>query len=160
MSKIRLAKHIIFISFSATLFIFSLVMYILSKTDSGVYNWTLSNGKEFYEQDISFNMDFVIGILVSLTLIMFGIYNFIQDKKNLDNKKGIAVTITIIPLLISSYSLSTFFKALVKASVKHKEFVYSLYQSYLYIGIIALVFLAYSILYIIEYRKESQKGSN
>ncbi len=160
MNKIKLARHILFISFSAVILVFSFVMYILSKTDSGVYNWELSNGRQFYEQDISFNMDFAIGILVSLTLLVFGIYNLLQAKKNLPSKKGIAVTITIIPMLICSYSLSTFFKALVKAGVKHKEFDYTAYQTYLYIGIIALVFLAYSILYIIEYRKETQKGSN
>ena len=154
MNKLKLAKHIVFICFSATIFIASLVLYILSKQDSEVYSWTLSNGKEFYERDIEFDKNAVIGMLVGVSFIIYSIYTLLQAKKNLSNEKGYLVMINIVPLLVSFYSLSVFFKELVKSGVKHYEFSYAGYQLYLYIGIIALLFFAYGILNAIEYKNK------
>lgn len=154
MNKLKLAKHILLICFSASIFIFSLVLFILSKSDSGVYNWTLSNGKEFYERDIEFDKNAVIGMLIGISFIIYSIYTLLQAKKNLSNEKGYLVMINIVPMLVGFYSLSVFFKELVKSGVKHYEFSYAGYQLYLYIGIIALLFLAYGILNAIEYKNK------
>lgn len=173
MNKLKLAKHILLICFSASIFIFSLVLFILSKSDSGVYNWTLSNGKEFYERDIEFDKNAVIGMLIGISFIIYSIYTLLQEKKNLSNEKGYLVMINVVPLLVSFYSLSVFFKALVKAIVKankavkagtgitfaekfSEEFVYQSYQLYLYIGIITLIFFAYGVLSAIEYKNKKK----
>jgi len=156
MNKTKLAKHILFISFGALIFIFSLVLFILSKQDSGAYSWELSNGKNFSERDFEFDMNAAIGILLSISFIIYGIYSLTQEKKNLSNEQGYKVMVTLIPFLIGSYSISVFFKALVKATVKGKEFLYTSYQTYLYIGIIAFVFFAYGILYILD-KKNNNK---
>ncbi len=153
MNKIKLSKHILFLCFGAAMFIFSLVIFILSKQDSGTYNYSLVNGKEFYERDFEFDMNAAIGILLSISFLIYGAYSLVQDKKNLSNRQGYNVMITLIPFLIGSYSISVFFKALIKAVVKDKEFVYSSYQIYLYIGIIAFIFFAYGVVSYLEYKR-------
>lgn len=153
MNKTKLAKHILFICFGAAIFICSLVVFILSKQDSGAYSWELSNGNEFYERDFEFDMNAAIGILLSISFLIYGFYSLSQEKKNLSNEQGYKVMITLIPFLIGSYSISVFFKNLVKCIVKNKEFVYTTYQIYLYIGIIAFIFFAYGILYVLDKKK-------
>lgn len=153
MNKIKIAKNVAFICFSSFIFIFSLVLFILSKTDSGVYNWELSNGKEFYERDITFDNNAVIGMLIGIAFIIYSIYCFNQERKNLSNEKGHLIMINVVPLLVSFYSLSVFFKELVKSAVKHYNFSYQAYQLYLYIGIVTLAFLVYGIISLVINKK-------
>ena len=155
MNKIKLAKHILFLCFGAAILIFSLVIFILSKQDSGTYSYPLVNGQEFYERDFEFDMNAVIGILLSISFLIYGAYSLIQDKKNLSNKQGFHVMITLIPFLIGSYATSVFFKALIKAGIKEKEFPYTAYQTYLYIGIVSFIFFAYGILSYLDFKKKN-----
>ncbi len=155
MNKNRLIRHILFIAFAASLLITYVILYLVSKNDSGVYNWTLSNNKEFYERDIEFNTDYLIGALLSLFLLFYSIYDYIQDKNNKSNKQGFMVIITIMPLLMSLYSLSVFFKELVKSVVKEYDFSYKGYQMYLYLGIAAMILFFAGLFYVLENRKKN-----
>ncbi len=156
MNKNRLIRHILFIAFAASLLITYVILYLVSKNDSGVYNWTLSNNKEFYERDIKFNKDYLVGALLSLILLFYSIYDYIQDKNNKSNKQGFMLIITIMPLLMSLYSLSVFFKELVQSAVDEKYvFSYTGCQMYLYLGIAAMVLFFAGLFYVLENRKKN-----
>ena len=155
MNKNRLIRHILFIAFAASLLITYVILYLVSKNDSGVYNWTLSNNQEFYERDIKFNKDYLVGALLSLILLFYSIYDYIEDKNNKSNKQGFMLIITIMPLLMSLYSLSVFFKELVQSVIDNYDFSYKGNQMYLYLGIAAMVLFFAGLFYVLENRKKN-----
>lgn len=152
---LNLLKHILFLSFSGLMFIFSFVVYIQSRFVESS-NWERSDGSQIYQTEISFNMDAVIGIVVFAALIVYGVYALLQDRKGKDSTFVGLSTGAVVSAIVSIYYLQVFFKALVKASVKNEAFAYMTYQGYLFLGLGVLVFFAYSLVKVIVYLKENK----
>ncbi len=122
-------------------FIFSIIKYIQSY--------------EYYSDewgtDISFNNDYIIAIIIMISVLIYGIYmiyiTFI-DKKNENCNIYLGLIITT---LLSLYPLGVYFKALNKSETM------DFYVNYLYIGLVSLFICGYYIINFINVFKEKNK---
>ena len=129
MKKVTLAKNIIFICFSALLFIFSLIFYIQS-----------FENKMAKSSKIKFDEKYVVYIIVAICFLVLTIYNFVMEyKKMKKNPLVMYGTVTVATLVISFYNLACFFQALLDYWNEPESFVFKDNQMYLYIGITTLV---------------------
>ncbi len=125
-------QHFFIILAGIISFIISLILYIKSY--------------ELYQDewgtDISFNTDYLVALMLSILIIVYGICSI---KKLFEIKLFIKLVSSSI---LTFYSLGIFFKAISKG----KEFVS--FQNYLYIGLVAGCFLGSFIINFIN--KKSQ----
>ena len=135
-------KYLFLLLGSAFLFLLSLSFYIQScYVDSG--DWGT---------DISFNEDFLVVMLISITLVIFSTMRLL-DKGN--PKTSYSITGIVVTSLSGLYPLGVFFKKLFKTLAKGEVFEFAQYQNYLFIGIFSLFLLGYFIVYYIENRKSN-----
>ncbi len=118
-------------------FVFSLVKYIQSYE---IYS-------DEYGTDIAFNSDYIIALLVSLCILLYGIYKIIATNKGYKESNAYVYTGLCISSLLSFYPLGIFFKAM------NKQKPVSEYLNYLYLGIVALFLLFYYLFTIISSKK-------
>ena len=127
------------------LFLFALTLALYIKSYS------------FYQDewgtDISFNSDYLVVMLIAITMIVHTSYTLL-NKGNKEQRYLVAGTLSTA--LASFYPLGVFFKALFKAMNKGKVFEYASYQGYLYIGIFALCLFVYFLIGYIESKKETK----
>ena len=139
--KINVKKALL-IAIPALIIIFNLVMYIQSYT---YYS-------DEWGTDISFDSDYLVYILCGIALLIPAIIDVRRGNARFQyNVSGV-----VIGSLLGFYPLGVFFKALFKAISKGKPFDFIENQMYLYIGIIGIVFLAYMIYSLIDYKKENR----
>lgn len=129
-NKLICIKNMFNILLGAVIIIISFILFVKSfeiyKDNSGT--------------DISFNNTYVISLLIGIVVTIYGIIRIKNDKLIYYHISGI-----IISSLLGCYALGTFFKALGKAISKKRDFIFSDYQAYLYIGIVGLLILGYYI---------------
>lgn len=105
---------------------------------------------EFYSDewgtDISFDSDYLVLLIISITLLIAGIY-LIYTYNKIYNSNVIYATTFIGALLFSLYPLGRFFRALAKKST------YVEAQWYLYVGLVGLVLLGLVIYKYIKAKK-------
>ena len=129
MNKFAKTKNILNIVLGAFVVLTSLVMFILSYE---IY-------KDEYGTDISFNSDYVVSLLIGLIILFYGI---ISLKGGVNGAYEISGMLS--GSLIGFYSLGVFFKAFSKAVfIKKVAFDYVANQTYLYIGLLGLIILAF-----------------
>ena len=129
MKKITLAKNILFVCFSALLFIFSLIFYIQS-----------FENKMAKSSKIKFDEKYVVYIIVAICFLVLTIYNVVMEyKKMKKNPLVMYGTVTVATLVISFYNLACFFQALLDYWNEPDSFVFRDNQLYLYVGITTLV---------------------
>ena len=107
-----------------------------------------------YGTDISFNEDYLIALFVMIIFTVYTAYNlFSKSVRDCSSIVGLSIS-----ALISFYSLGHFFKALFKALNKGKEFIFTSYQNYLYIGLFTLfIFIAYVIKPYQEFKNKTKE---
>lgn len=116
-------------------FICSLILFIQSKS---VYS-------DEYGTDVSFNEDYVILILCTISIILYSIICYIADKKKESHNQADLSLKLVISALVSFYSLGLFLKSLFKALNKHATFDFNNYELYLFVGLFTLVlFICYT----------------
>ena len=125
MSKVQ-TKNLLFLISTSLLFIFSLVLVAMS----------FSVADDSFGTEFGTNSDYAIILLISGVAFIYSLLVFL----NKTNEKSGPIAMLVMFSIGSLYSLSVFIKAMVKG----KPFMD--YQLYLYIGIVALAFLTYSIL--------------
>jgi len=131
----------VFLSLSACLsFVFSLVKYIQSYE---IYS-------DEWGTDISFNLDYVIAILVSLTFLVYGIYQIIIIKKGNQSTNALAYIGLVVSSLLSFYPLGVFFKAI------NKQKPVADYLNYLYLGVVAFFLLISFVFSYLSLNKKSK----
>lgn len=128
MKKLTLVKNILFITFSALLFIFSLVLYIQS-----------FENKMEKSSKVKFDEKYVVYIIIAICFLILTIYNFVMDYKKLKRNPLVEYSaICSATFVFSFYNLSCFFKALLDYW-DSEYFVYKDNQMYLYLGLSTLV---------------------
>jgi len=105
--------------------------------------------------DVSSNEDLLVGLLVSIIVLSYSILNLVTKKTEEEIAFNKYVCFTTATGLISLYSFGKFFKNLAKAISKGKDFVYADYQIYLYLGIVLIPLLIYSIFKVLEKKKKT-----
>lgn len=146
MKKLSLARNIIFICFSALLFIFSLILYIQS-----------FENKMEKSSKIKFDEKYVVYIIVAICFLVLTIYNFvIEYKKRKKNPIVMYGTVTVATLVISFYNLACFFQALLDYWNEPNSFVFKDNQLYLYVGLATLVLFAGLVVKYFEDKKNRQ----
>ncbi len=129
MNNLMKWKKIINIIIGAFITIVSVVMFIQS----------YEKYSDEFGTDISFNNDYVILLLIGLTILIYGIITF-----KTENSLSYQISGMVISSLVSFYSLGVFFKALNKAILdKEKSFDFLDNQLYLYVGIVGALILGY-----------------
>ncbi len=129
MNNLMKWKKIINIIIGAFITIVSVVMFIQS----------YEKYSDEFGTDISFNNDYVILLLIGLTILIYGIITF-----KTENSLSYQISGMVISSLVSFYSLGVFFKALNKAILdKEKNFDFLDNQLYLYVGIVGALILGY-----------------
>ena len=104
--------------------------------------------------DVSSNEDLLVGLIVSIIVLTYSIINLVSKKTEDEIAFNKYISFSVASGLISLYSFGKFFKNLAKAISKGKEFVYADYQNYLYLGIVLLPLLIYSIFKVLEKKKK------
>ena len=135
MNKKELFKKIFLLSSSLISLVISFILYVKS----------YAYYSDEYGTDISFNEDYSVAIVVSLILfgyLLYSLIQFLKKEEATDLSDIIGLTTTAI---VSFYSLGKFFKNLFKAINKGKEFLFTSYQAYLYIGLVVLMLFIYFI---------------
>ena len=142
MNKKELFKKIFLLSSSLISLVISFILYVKS----------YAYYSDEYGTDISFNEDYSVAIVVSLILfgyLLYSLIQFLKKEEATDLSDIIGLTTTAI---VSFYSLGKFFKILFKAINKGKEFLFTSYQAYLYIGLVVLMLFIYFIFVIVDKR--------
>ncbi len=142
MNKKELFKKIFLLSSSLISLVISFILYVKS----------YAYYSDEYGTDISFNEDYSVAIVVSLILfgyLLYSLIQFLKKEEATDLSDIIGLTTTAI---VSFYSLGKFFKNLFKAINKGKEFLFTSYQAYLYIGLVVLMLFIYFIFVIVDKR--------
>ena len=101
--------------------------------------------KDEWGTDISFNEDYVIAILLSLVVLIYGITNITNPNNN-----AFSLVVTLLSSITTFYTLGVFFKAISKNKPFNENY------AYLYIGIISLFILDYGIFSILENKNKNQ----
>ena len=136
----KLYKNISVVIIGFISFVFSLTKYIMS------YEYY----KDEYGTDISFNNDYFVAIIISLVILICGIWMIINFKKEKELKMISIYGGLVISTLVTFYPLGVLFKQLNKG----KPFVD--YLNYLFIGIVGLSVLIYFIFSYFEKKKETK----
>ncbi len=131
-------KQILYVFLASVLVLTSLTVYILSI--------------EAYEGGFDANVDYLVIMIVSIIFLTYCIYSIVKSDKNQIMPR--IITLALTSSIGGLYSLGVFFKALNKAIVKGKEFIYTDYQLYLYIGIVALTLTAIAVFQYLETKKD------
>ena len=142
----KIASKITLVCFAGILTLFALILFCQSFQ---VYD-------DGWGTDISSNEDLLVGLLVSIIILSFSILNLVTKKSEEELAKNKYISFTVATGLISLYSFGKFFKALAKAISKGKEFVFADYQVYLFLGIVLLPLVVYSVFKFLEYKKSSK----
>ncbi len=138
--KNSICKYL-FLSLSALLsFVFSLVKYIQSYE---IYS-------DEWGTDISFNSDYILAILISLAIFVYGIYQMIIIKKNMQVSNAYVYVGLLVSSLLAFYPLGVFFKAI------NKQKPVADYLNYLYLGLVAIFLLAYFVFSYLSLNKKSK----
>lgn len=146
MKKLSLARNVLFVCFSALLFIFSLILYIQS-----------FENKMEKSSKIKFDEKYVVYIIVAICFLVLTIYNFvIEYKKRKKNPIVMYGTVTVATLVISFYNLACFFQALLDYWNEPNSFVFKDNQLYLYVGLATLVLFAGLVVKYFEDKKNRQ----
>lgn len=142
MKKNNILK-IVLIAVGSISFIISLILFIKSftKYDDG------------YGIDYSFDYNFVIFLIISLIITGAAIYSLINGKEKLCYTSALVISSTII----SFYSLGTFFKSMFKAIKKGTELTFNPHYLNLIIGLMALMILLISLLYLFKLLKNKDE---
>ena len=121
-----------------------------------------SFSKEFdgWGTDISIDENYLVALVASLILIVFGIFLLVMVKKKKDYTIGIYTFPIIITILISFYSLGVFFKGVNKQLLKDVDFstAFANNVSYLCLGLAVIVVLSYFILDLFIYLEKKNKN--
>ncbi len=133
------------VCFAGILTIFALMLYCQS----------FSVENDGWGTDVSTNEDLLIGLLVSIIILTYSIINLVSKKTEEEIQFSKYVSFSVATGLISLYSFGKFFKVLGKTLSKGKEFVFTDYQTYLYLGIVLLPLLVYSIFKVLEKKKKT-----
>lgn len=131
-------KQILYVFLASVLVLTSLTVYILSI--------------EAYEGGFDANVDYLVIMIVSIIFLTYCIYSIVKPDNNQIMPR--IITLALTSSIGGLYSLGVFFKALNKAIVKGVEFVYTSYQLYLYIGIVALTLTAIAVFQYLETKKD------
>ena len=131
-------KQILYVFLASVLVITSLSVYILSIS--------------VYEGGFDANVDYLVIMIVSIIFLVYCIYAIVKSEKDLTIPR--IITLALTSAIGGLYTLGVFFKALNKAIVKGKEFIYTDYQLYLYIGIVALTLTAIAVFQYLETKKD------
>lgn len=99
--------------------------------------------------DISFDEDSIVMLLISVVLIVYGLYSNYAYNKNISTINAYHLSFGTISLLLSFYPIGQFIKGLAK------EKPFKEVQDYLYFGIVGLVLLTYIIISYINTRKKA-----
>ncbi len=147
MKKIQVTKNILYVLASLFVFVLNFICFIKSYgfEDYGEYG-----------VDISFNEDYGVAMAVSLIVVVFTIYALIAVINNKKVEGGLIVGFTST-LVISFYTLGTFFKVLSKANLNSEIFDFQSYQNYLWVGIFTLILLVCFTLGLIQEYKSKQE---
>ncbi len=131
----------------------------LSLTIAGVISFVINlinyvQSYEYYADevgtDIEFNSDYVVAMLVSLSIIAAGVYAIVTIKKDINNANSFnSILGSVSSALVSFYSLGVLFKALNKGKA------FEDYTLYLYIGLFSLALFAYFIFSYFESKKQN-----
>ena len=107
---------------------------------------------------VDLNYDYVIAMIVSLIVLFFAIQTIINEGSS--TFIYTSVIFGIVNVIVVSYSLGVFFKALNKALSKHKEFAFNDYSKYLFssIAIIIVYTLVVVISYIVKKKLDKKKA--
>ena len=132
-----LLKNIMIIVLAVLLMITSLIYFIQSYS---VYS-------DEWGTDISIDTDYLVLLICSICILIYGIYSLIAYKKNLNTKNAYYACFGVTSVLIGFYPLGIFFKSLAK------EVPYLECQGYLYIGIIGIAFIMYLVFSYFENKK-------
>lgn len=99
---------------------------------------------------IEFNENYIFALICSVIILIYGIINLINFKKNKDNGNLVYYTFGTISFMLAFYPLGKFFKGL----AKQKEFVSI--QDYLYLSLLGFVLLAYFIFHYLAKNKNNK----
>lgn len=137
-------------------FVTCLCFYILSYTEDTEHQvWELSTGKTFYGKKVVMSMDLGMGMIVSLVVLIFGIYLLYRVIKDLEiTKNPYLVCATTITGLAFFYTFYAFFNPLLKHLVEGEEFSYVKQQAYLYLAVVFLALFIYLIILDVKAYKE------
>lgn len=122
-----LLKHIMLILIGI---IFTIISIIKIKESYSYYS-------DDWGTDISFDTDYIVLLVCSIIILIYGIYSLAAYKKNLKFKNAYYMAFGTISCLIAFYPLGIFFKSLAK------DIPFNECADYLYIGIIGIVMLLY-----------------
>lgn len=130
--KNKLIKPILIGIVGFSMFVISLILYI--------------NSFELYQDewgtDISFNSDYIVAIIISIIIMVYGLLNYKYDNQYYNIISCMASSI------ISFYTLGVFFKAISKGQA------FDFCKNYLFIGIVSFTFI---LLFGYNYIKEHKK---
>ncbi len=133
-----LIKDILFIILGSVLVLTSLSVYILSIVP--------------YDGGFDASLDYLVILICSIIFLVYCIYAIVKSERNLTIPR--ILTLGLCSSIGGLYSLGVFFKAMTKALAKGKEFVYTSYQMYLYIGIVALILTLIAVFEYLETKKD------
>ena len=109
----------------------------------------------YFENDgwgssIEFDENYIFALICSVIILIYGIINLINFKKNKDNGNLVYYTFGTISFMLAFYPLGKFFKGL----AKQKEFVSI--QDYLYLSLLGFVLLAFFIFHYLAKNKNNK----
>ena len=146
MKKLNLVKNILFVVAASLFVVFTIVMWAQSFDNS---KWESSN-------KIKFSEEYVIYLVIGLSLLFVSIYNLYCGLKNVNFNKTYGYGAAIVATgVYSLYKLSLFFSALLDYWDK-EYFVYKDNQWNLYIGLVYLVLASAFVIALIKNSKESK----